>query len=637
MHAVANSHGAISGIPGLLSCFEELFRTRIRLHENNENMVVDADTAVAVATDRMGLASLLTDQGLYADAVRELKQIVANVDEQPTGTTPRTCLSAGLYDKAASTLFRTQAAICDWECYQDASDALVASVDLALATNTTPAIHPFEALMWPCLTLETTVGISKLYAKRALDSAGLASSTGSTTTQPSSPLLSLSDGINDTTIINLGYISPDFTGKHPLAFLLQDMFRFHNKTRFRVHVYSLLEEPDGSPEVNKIRDAADCWTVLSSSMSSRTMAATIRSDGIDILVDLCGYTGTSLAAEVLALRPAPIQVAYMGFPSSSGAPFMDYMICDALVVPRSFRRHYSESLIVMPHSYFVNSHKFLHSKSDGRVTRHDYGLPSQGFVFCCHSRPDKIDPITFSAWLRAVKAVRKEGARNGNPRQAEACLWLLRSGPEMEANVRAAVAGGALDLGESDNACESCDYDDDDIVRSLVFADRTSRGEHLERLGLADVFLDTPSYGAHTVGCDCLSAGVPLLTLLRQDDGCERKRQTPPDRTVGWGRESILTEKLSSRVGASLVKALGGAGLEKDLIVSSMLEYEACMVRAAQDEEWYCSVRQRVQEARATAPLFDTDRWVRNMERGFLEAWSRTMEGEKDDIYVVES
>lgn len=593
----ACSQGGIS-TPGVLSCFRELFEKRI-------SMLIDTDPA-GVAIERIGLASLFCDQGRYSDAVQQLKAVMIDGDA--------TVLPKQLQDKASAMLFRTQSAICDWEDYYLASDALAESVESAIAVGSIPAVHPFESLMIPCLTLEMSTSIAKIYARRAIEA------TTNSMIQPKTLKLNGVDVFSSSNRpIKIGYISPDFTGRHPLAFLLQDMFRFHDKSRFHINLYSVFEEADGSPEVTKIFESVDKWTVLPAWISSQTAAQMIREDGVDILVDLCGYTGTSFVAEVMAHRPASLQIAYMGFPGSSGAPFIDYMICDQVVVPNCYRHHYTESLIFMPHSYFVNSHMFLRTADRldrAELSRRDYGLPDNGFVFCCHSRPDKIDPVTFTCWIRTVKAIRDEGVRNGNPRQAEACLWLLRSDPEMEQNIRAAA--GVTD----------------DCGRLLVLAEKVPRDEHLQRLQLADLFLDTPSYGAHTVGCDCISAGVPLLTLLRDDD-FKVNTKGSSERDVA---ESILTEKLASRVGASLIKALGEEPrIEKYLIVSSMEDYELVMVRAARDDMWFSSIRERVESCSIATPLFDTKRWVKNMEQGVLEAWDLHLNGEeKHDIYITE-
>ena len=141
----------------------------------------------------------------------------------------------------------------------------------------------------------------------------------------------------------------------------------------------------------------------------------------------------------------------------------------------------------MPHCYFVNSHRYISGDdlSLGLISRAEYGLPVKGFVFCCHSRPDKIDPSTFRAWLRVLKKVREDGARDGLSNKANATLWLLRSGDEMEENLRKR-AKEDFGLGKE----------------SLVFAEKAPRHEHLRRLGLADLSLGTPSYKARTIGCD---------------------------------------------------------------------------------------------------------------------------------------
>jgi protein O-GlcNAc transferase len=578
----------------------------------------------------MGLASLLSDQGKYQEAAKELRSLlladdrhdespVSSVDgdERDSANKPQLkLLGSKLREKATSMLFRTQAAICYWDTFDQDSSALVDSVRASIASNTVPVVHPFEALMWSCISLEDATRIARLYAMRAMTSVANSGDIASRQ-QPvlprddeSVPFVKVSrrrDTIHPKRRekIKVGYISPDFTGYHPLAFLMQDVFRFHNASQFDVHIYSLYES-DGSPEVEKIKNAANQWTVLPS--TAKEIADKIIADDLDVIVDLCGYTGTSLIAEVMAHRVAPVQIGYMGFPASSGAPFMDYLICDEVVVPPtipSVRKHYSERLIIMPHCYFVNSHRHITIGGDDlslqRMSRAEYGLPDEGFVFCCHSRPDKIDPSTFRAWLRVLKKVRDDGARDGLSNKANATLWLLRSGDEMEENLRKR-ATNEFGLGKE----------------CLVFAEKAPRHEHLRRLGLADLFLDTPSYNAHTVGCDCLSAGVPMLSLLRRP---ESKRN----------KENVATEKLASRVGASLLK---NVGLD-ELIVPTMGDYEAVMTRCVSEPEWFSTITERLRSARDTSPLFDTERWVRNLEAGLTEV-VLNKESKHSDVYVVD-
>ena len=471
--------------------------------------------------------------------------------------------------------------------------------------------------MWPCLSLKDASDIASLYAKRAMGDFSVTSQDNlSLPRQPVRTKVEAVAGRKQDIIrqrIKLGYISPDFTGKHPLAFLMQDVFRFHDPSLFEIYIYSPYES-DNSPEVEKIKSSADHWTVLSPPVQN--MADTIRSDDLDILIDLCGYTGTSLIAEVMAHRVTPIQIGYMGFPASTGAPFIDFMICDKVVVPPeelSIRQYYSENCIFMPHCYFVNSHKFLASSSGSSnkgvdLSRNIHGLPEEGFIYCCHSRPEKIDPITYRSWLRVLKAVRDRGVQVGNPRLANAVLWLLRSGNEMERNLRQ-IATQEFGL----------------VDEALIFADNAPRDDHLNRLKVADLFLDTPAYNAHTVGVDCLSAGVPMVSLLRETT-------TTSQFTIN-DEGHVATEKLASRVGASLLKSIG----LDNCIASTMDEYEAIMERSATDHAWFSEIKTHLVNARDQSPLFDTERWVKNLEAALIEVSSPSQRMSTNfDVYVID-
>ena len=275
----------------------------------------------------------------------------------------------------------------------------------------------------------------------------------------------------------------------------------------------------------------------------------------------------------------------------SGSPYLDYLVCDQTVVPPQLRKYYTERLIYMPHCYFVNSHAssvshlLVNSEEERQVLRKRYNLPENAFVYCCHSRPDKIDPSTFRTWLRALTIARDKC-------DCEVVLWLLRSGSEMEANLKK-IAHDEFQLEET----------------ALVFCNVAPREEHLQRLACADVFLDTPAYNAHTLGCDTLFAGVPMISLLRP---CNTETD---DDTPIVDPLFVDTEKLASRVGASLLQA---AGLE-EMVCPRMRDYAALMVKCAVDKEWYASIRARLNESRMMCPLFDTKRWVENLELAFRQ------------------
>ena len=579
---------------------------------------------------------------------------------------------------------------------------------------------------------------------------------------------------------------------------MQDVFRFHNTNtntemdEFDILLYSLGHENDNSPEVTKIagtgtttNNSSNSWKVLMGTVPE--MAELLLDDQIDILIDLCGYTGTSLVAELLAylrihqlgslflqqqqrgvnvnnnnrrqldnnddndnvdkddagIPPMMIHVSYMGFPGSSGSPYIDYMIADTTVIPpttSSIRKCYTEHILFMPHCYFVNSHKYImntdtstnHESYDDHSHDHDhatltdiertimdsdspsrgpgcvclrkqmYGLPTQGegFVFCCHSRPDKIDPFTFRTWIKALKRTRQEGRKLHRKDMANAVLWMLRSSSDSTSNrgrddekdnsivnndnniaqcrmERNLIQHAQAIMNEreegDDNSIKENDYCVDyegDGSSYLVFCDKVPRDEHLKRLSIgADLFLDTPAYNAHTVGCDCLSSGVPMISLLRKDDendnrngDCDTNNNDNAD-IDGDCFGFVRTEKLASRVGASLLKnaivstpSLSSSALSSALTVSSMNEYEDTMVQCAREnscnndrsindrgrykyfDDNFPSFRRQLLENLDVAPLWDTKRWVRNLEAGLSEMVRiRDTRDSHVDIYVMDN
>ena len=600
------------------------------------------DIEASLAQERMGLAALLIEQEEYEGAAIHLREIVSSATMSLA-----TAESAHrqVYDKACSMLYRTNAALCQWSDIEQDSSTLVASIlrhqEQGQASNSgpVPPLHPFEALKWPCISLEQSTYVALQYANRAQEIALAENPALSTTTSttfimehPSSITIDVSaiqasakSGMFKR--IRIGYLSPDFTANHPLAFLMADVFRFHNREHFEVFLYSMSppDEADRtSPQVQTIRQGADHWIQLDQEQPAQ-YAERIKQDHLDILVDLCGHSGTSIIMELLARRLAPVQASYMGFPGSTGASnYIDYLVCDPTVVPYQeprIRQCYPERLLLLPDCYFVNSHVYavqreLHSESQVRVkngigetpfNRSRYNLPEEAFVLCCHSRADKIDLVTFRSWCRVLSRLSTDES-DARP----AVLWLLRSGEEMEQNLR------------------KCARDEFGLGRdSIVFADVVPRDEHLRRLALADLFLDTPAYNAHTVGCDALFASVPMVTLLRPLTGLE---QSLTDTRPSW--EVVPTDKWASRVGASLLKAAG----IPDLIAPDMYTYEELLFRSVTDVEWSDSIRRKLQNGIADCPLFDTETWVRNLEVGLAEAVSRSKRGKPPvDIVLVTS
>lgn len=556
---LAEAHATNANAPGLLVAFEDVFRIRINLYND--------------PIDRLGLGSLLLEREKYSEASVEFQAVLD--DATLTDCTSR--------ERAASSLFRCRANVCDWSGYDENCAALVATVRTSLDANQIPTVHPYEALMWSCLSISDAARVGAQYGRRAL------ASVNTSTALPLPDLSPRGRRWRETGKIRIGYLSNDFTGRHPLGFLMQDVFRFHSND-FEVYIYSLMEYDD-SQEIAKIRaSASGAWReILGSPYES---ARTIRADDLDVLVDLTIYNGPASEAEILAHRLCHNQLSFMGFPASCGCKLLiDYLVCDKITIPSHLRQYYSERLLYMPNCFFVNSHRFLptNGMNDSyfrEVSREEVGLPECGFIFCAHHRPDKIDPRTFRAWLRALTRV------------PASYLWILTAGEEMECNLRT-IASEEFGLEEN----------------RLIFCKKVPRNDHLLRLRLADLFLDTPAYNAHTTGCDSLVNALPMVSLLR---------------LVPANEGDVDTEKMPSRVGASFLHTLD----LNELIATDMTEYENIMVRCATDTQWYNNVKQRLRTSRLSSSLFDTDRWMKTWEDGLKDVVAN--DDITDTLHVVE-
>ena len=257
--------------------------------------------------------------------------------------------------------------------------------------------------------------------------------------------------------------------------------------------------------------------------------------------------GGGARQEICALRPAPLQITYLGFPGSCAADFIDYAIVDAEVVPPDSARHYTEQLIYMPHCYQCNDNG--QSIAPGAPARKEFGLPSQGMVFCSFNGSQKLDPVMVAAWMRILGQV------------PDAVLWLYVNNPWAEENLkREADARGVA-------------------ASRLIFANGLPKAQHLRRLQLADIALDTRIYNGHTTTSDALWAGVPVVTLR--------------------GRH------FASRVSASCLHAIG----LPELVTESLSDYEALAVKLAQDGGFLRATRQKLMNNRLSQPLFDTARF----------------------------
>ncbi|CAM9696992.1 unnamed protein product [Chrysoparadoxa australica] len=489
------------------------------------------------------LASVYKDSGQLAEAIAYYKRALELRPDFPD---------------AFANLLHSHVFICDWntraEDFAKLSEMLERQMASALEL---PSVQPFHTLVYP-LKLAQMRNLAVKYAQRAQMNVSLLGMPGFRfKVRPPGPHQR----------IKLGYVSSDF-GNHPLSHLMQSVFGMHNRDRFELTCYALMPN-DASVWRTKIEREVEHFKDVSA-LGNGDLARLIYADGIDILINLNGYT-KGARNEAFALRPAPIQISYMGFCGTMGADFMQYMVTDKHVVTAETRPYYTEKLIYMPHSYFVNDHKQSARyvlDEEQRPSRSLYGVPEDMFVFCNFNQLYKIDPEVFDTWMAILKRV------------PNSLLWLLRFPPAGEENIRAE----ARKRGVRDN--------------QLHFTDVTPKEQHIQRGYLADLFLDTPSCNAHTTGCDILWGGTPML--------------------------SMGGEKMATRVGGSLLKA---AGLE-EMLVGSYQEYEELGVKLATDTDKLFDVRSRLEAARESCPLFDTVRWVKNFENGLQQAYDLFQAGE---------
>jgi predicted O-linked N-acetylglucosamine transferase (SPINDLY family) len=347
--------------------------------------------------------------------------------------------------------------------------------------------------------------------------------------------------------LRIGYVSSDLRD-HAVGYLMAELFEVHDREAVEVFAYYCgIPREDGLKA--RTRAAVEHWRDIRE-LSDEAAAQLIADDGIDILVDVNGHTRDARTA-VFARRPAPIQVNWLGFPGTMASPYHHYIIGDDWVTPEGSELYYSEKVVRLP-CYQPNDRRRIVDPS--RPTRAQAGLPENAFVFCCFNGSQKITRVTFLRWLRILAAV------------PDSVLWLLESAPTTHERLRdAAEAHG--------------------VARErLIFAPKMANAQHLARYPLADLFLDSAPYGAHTTASDALWMGVPMITI--------------PGRAF------------ASRVCASLMRA---AGLP-ELICPNEEDYVALAMALAGNRARLAGLRARLEKGRLTCDLFNTDKLVRSLE-----------------------
>ncbi len=360
--------------------------------------------------------------------------------------------------------------------------------------------------------------------------------------------------------IVLGYLSPDFR-IHPNGLLVHQLFALHDRTRFRVNVYAIGPAADDWVR-SEVHRHADAFTDLSD-LDDESAARRIAADGVDLLIDLSGYTDHTRPG-LLARRPAPVQLGWLGYPATSGSDWLDYLILDSFVALPELDRFCSEAIVRLPPSLFFCSYAL---DALAPCTRAEAGLPEEGLVLAAFHNGYKIDPEIFSLWMRLLAAC------------PDAVLWLLAGSAAMVRNLKREASQWGIG------------------PERLCFARRIEYAQHLARFACADLLLDTRVYNGGTTVCDALTAGVPVLTC-----------------------PGVTT---AQRVAASLLLSAG----IKELVADDLAAYERMALDLLNDRTQLRQLRQKLRQARGKARFFRPQDWVRTFETALMAVWARHTAG----------
>jgi protein O-GlcNAc transferase len=427
--------------------------------------------------------------------------------------------------------------LCEWEKLKKISKKLDQMIDASLSRNVIIGATPFNTLIRSD-SPQRNLKIAKLWSENISASA------------KNSPFKY--DSPKNKPRLRIGYVSGDFTD-HPVTHIMKSMFKFHDRKKFEIYCYSF-NSGDNKGFRKQVKKNCDIFRDIDK-LSFDESAKLIHKDKIDILIDLMGYTSGN-RFEIFAKCPAPIQVSYLGFPGSTGADFIDYHIVDHVIVPPGEEINYSEKLVFMPDCYQINDGEQKISKK--KYTRSEVGLPGNAFVFCSFNVVSKITRKMFKSWMKILAEV------------PNSVLWLPESMPEAEKNLKK-FAGLTSDR--------------------IIFGKHLPLEEHLKRLTLADLMLDTHPYSGGATTSHALRMGVPVVTLS--------------------GKSYI------SRMSSSLLTC---AGLP-ELITEKIKDYEALTIKIAKNPKKFTEVKNKLKENLKTSSLYGTSKFTANLEKSYNKIW----------------
>ena len=357
--------------------------------------------------------------------------------------------------------------------------------------------------------------------------------------------------------IRIGYYSSDFYN-HAMSYLLAGLFELHNKSKFEIFGFSF--SPEKNDEMRKRIAQSFNQFIDINLKTDKEVAELSRKLKIDIAVDLLGFTSNNRMG-IFSEKCAPIQINYLGYPGTSGSKFIDYIVADKTLIPKKYQKYYSEKIIYLPDTYQVRDSK--QKISTKIIKKENFNLPKNNFIFCCFNQNYKITPSIFNIWMRLLKKINKS------------VLWLLEDNPTASINLKKEAENKGINS------------------ERIIFAKRIPQSEHLARHKIADLFIDTFPYNAHTTCSDALWSGLPVITLAG--------------------------ESFASRVGASILKAID----LKELITTSEKDYENLILKLATNQKMLKKIKNKLNKNRKTKPLFNTKFYTKKIETAYTSIHKR--------------
>jgi len=371
--------------------------------------------------------------------------------------------------------------------------------------------------------------------------------------------------------LRIGYFSTDFK-EHPVAYLIAKVLEQHNRNSFEVFGYSLYGSKKSSMR-QRLTNSFD-YFFDAKDISDKDVALKAREDGIDIAIDLNGYTQNARPV-IFAYRAAPIQINYLGYPGTLGADFMDYIVADKYLIPPNTEKYFNEKKLYLPNTYMPTDD--TRKLSEKCISRGDMGLPDNAFVFCCFNNNYKITSSEFNIWMGLLNKV------------DESVLWLRESNQFSQLNIKNEAKKRKVDPSR------------------IVFADKAPMDEHLARQKLADLFIDTFAFNAHTTATEALWAGLPVVTKTGQG--------------------------FAARVAGSLLNAVG----LPELIAENEKGYEEIILELATNPKKLTQLKEKLNHNLFSTPLFNTRKYTNHLETAYQMAYDRYFNNQKtEDIFIPE-